>query len=76
MKIVKTGSKIFLLVTLLSLLAFYLGSCKKTDTIRTPADTLRTPANINSNKLVGSGAIGNALQGYSVAISADGNTLV
>ncbi|MEJ7822034.1 MAG: hypothetical protein WKF85_06910 [Chitinophagaceae bacterium] len=28
------------------------------------------------NKLVGSGAIGNALQGGSVAISADGNTLV
>ncbi len=35
-----------------------------------------TTGNQVGNKLVGSGAIGNAFQGSSVAISADGNTLV
>ncbi len=171
MKSVTTGRKILLLIILLSPLALYLESCKKADTLSTPANTLPnlttttissitatsaiTGGNISSdgglpilsrgvvwstssnptialstkttdgtgtgifisklsglspdtiyfvrayattslgtaygnevsfnfssignqvgNKLVGTGAIGNAFQGRHVAISADGNTLV
>ncbi|MEO6583204.1 MAG: hypothetical protein ABIO05_02705 [Ferruginibacter sp.] len=82
MKIFETGRKFLLIMILLSPLALHLGSCKKADTVSTPANTSPTPVPTPipiptvGNKLVGSGAIGNAFQGSSVSISADSNNLV